>query len=118
MSPVSSSTIGEIPDRFTHKSHFIYKILTTRSQIPLRLGVMKKILIVAFSAGWLLPLWVSATALFQFMSTEVWPRMAAGGSPLNSFPFLQFSSQAFTLACIWLACVIGFWAWRAFPSKL
>jgi hypothetical protein len=84
---------------------------------PPQSEAMKRILIAIFSAGWLLPLWVSASAMFQFLSAEVWPRLA-GQQPLNSFPFLHFSSQAFTVACIWLASVIIFWAWRLHPQRL
>jgi hypothetical protein len=50
--------------------------------------------------------------MFQFLSAEVLPRLE-GQQPVNSFPFVQFSAQAFTSACIWLAAVIIFWAWRA-----
>jgi hypothetical protein len=83
---------------------------------------MKRIFIAIFSAGWLLPLWVSASVMFQFLSAEVLPRLA-GQQPVNSFPFVQFSAQAFTGACIWLGVVIIFWAWRAAaasfsPSKI
>jgi len=73
---------------------------------------MKRILIAVFSAGWLLPLGVSASVMFQFLSAEVLPRLA-GQQPVNSFPFVQFSAQTFTGACIWLGAVIIFWTWRA-----
>jgi len=72
---------------------------------------MRRILIALFSAGWLVPLWISADSMFTFFNSELWPRLR-GGNPLNSFPFIQFSEQAFTIACVWLAAVITFWAWR------
>jgi hypothetical protein len=75
---------------------------------------MRRILIAILSAGWLLPLWLSAFTMFQYLSEEVWPRLA-GRQPINSFPFVEFSSQAFTVACVWLALVIVFWAWRVNP---
>ena len=56
---------------------------------------MKRILIAIFLAGWLLPLWVSASVLFQFLESEVLPRLA-GEQPVNSFPFVEFSESAFT----------------------
>jgi hypothetical protein len=91
----------------THKN-FDYGLSGDRSIMP----PMKRILIAVFSAGWLLPLWVSASVMFQFLSAEVLPRLA-GQQPVNSFSFVQFSAQAFTAACVWLGAVIIFWAWRA-----
>jgi hypothetical protein len=73
---------------------------------------MKRILIAMFSAGWLLPWWASASLMFQWLSAEALPRLA-GQQPVNSFPFVRFSAQAFTGACLWLGAVILFWAWRA-----
>ncbi len=73
---------------------------------------MKRILIAIVSAGWLLPLWMSASVMFQFLSAEVLPRLAGQG-PINTFPYVQFSEQAFTAASIWLGAVIMYWAWRA-----
>jgi hypothetical protein len=78
---------------------------------------MKRILIAILSAGWLLPFWVSASTMFQFLNAEVVPRLA-GQQPINSFPFVQFSLQAFSIACVWLALVIVFWAWRVHPQVL
>jgi hypothetical protein len=72
---------------------------------------MVRALIVIFSAGWLIPLWVSANAMYSFFDLELWPRLR-GVVPLNSFPFVRFSEQAFTMACIWLGLVIVFWSWR------
>jgi hypothetical protein len=72
---------------------------------------MRRILIGAFSTGWLLPMWLSAQSMFTFFDAEVWPRLR-GQSPGNSFPFVQFSYQAFTVGIVWLAAVVFFWAWR------
>ena len=72
---------------------------------------MRRLLITLFSAGWLIPFWISAHSMFAFLNAELWPRLR-GEHPLNSFPFIQFSEQAFTIALVWLAAVIAFWAWR------
>jgi hypothetical protein len=56
-------------------------------------------------------MWLSAYTYLGFMQDEVWPRLA-GQHPENSFPFLQFCQQIFTIGCIWLAVVILFWTWR------
>jgi hypothetical protein len=72
---------------------------------------MLRILIAMFSAGWLLPLWLSANSMFTFFNVELWPRLR-GENPLNSFPFVHFSERAFTVSCVWLAAVIVFWTWR------
>ena len=72
---------------------------------------MLRALVAIFSAGWIIPLCVSASSMFTFFSQEVLPRLR-GEHPLNSFPFVHFSEQAFMVACIWLAAVILFWSWR------
>jgi hypothetical protein len=74
-------------------------------------SIMRRLLIAAFSTGWLLPMWISAQSLYTFLDAEVWPRLR-GQEPLNSFPFVHFSLQAFTVAVVWLAAVVFFWAWR------
>jgi len=72
---------------------------------------MKRLLIAAFSTGWLFPIWVSAHVFFAFIHAEAWP-LWLGQHPDNSLDFVQFSEQSFTIGCIWLAAVIFFWAWR------
>lgn len=73
--------------------------------------MLRRLLIALFSAGWLVPLWISAYSMFAFCNGELWPRLR-GEHPLNSFPFIRFSEQVFTFAFVWLAAVIAFWAWR------
>ena len=77
---------------------------------------MRRIAIAMFSTGWLLPMWLSGQSVFAFVDAEVWPRLL-GQTPANSFPFLDFGLKAFTLAMLWLATVVFFWAWRLGGSK-
>ena len=72
---------------------------------------MRRIAIAIFSTGWLLPIWLSGQSVFTFLEAEVWPRLR-GQTPVNSFPFLHFGLQAFTVGMLWLAAVVFFWAWR------
>jgi hypothetical protein len=72
--------------------------------------------IAIFSAGWLFPLWLSATSMYRFFSVELLPRLD-GKHPLNSFPPLQFSEEALVVALLWLAAVIMFWSWRFTEPK-
>ena len=74
--------------------------------------MLRRLLIALFSTGWLAPLWISADSMFAFFNGELWPRLR-GEHPLNSFPFIQFSERASTIAFVWLAAVIAFWAWRS-----
>jgi len=73
--------------------------------------IMRRLLIAAFSTGWLIPAWLSGSSLFAFLDAEIWPRLR-GQKPDNSFPYVDFSHQAFTAAVIWLAAVVFFWSWR------
>jgi hypothetical protein len=76
-----------------------------------------RFLIAAFSAGWLLPIWLSADCFLSFVNAEIWPRLN-GEHPINSFTYIRFVTQAFTVGIIWLAAVVFFWAWRlAGPGK-
>ncbi len=72
------------------------------------LGLVLKVL---FSIGWLLPIWVFVNTLFSFLGSELYP-LLLGKKPLNSFPFLDVSFQAFTIGCLWLAAVLIFWIVR------
>lgn len=66
---------------------------------------------VLFSVGWLVPVWMSFSSLLSFLGSELYP-LLQGKKPLNSFPFLDFSFQAFTVGCLWLAAVLIFWIVR------
>ena len=99
-------------ERLTLGEYFSDNPLT---YFALQLSPWNESLSLFFLAGWLLPLWVSASVLFQFLESEVLPRLA-GEQPANSFPFVEFSALAFTGACIWLGAVILFWVWRAIRS--
>lgn len=72
---------------------------------------MQRVLIVAFSSGWLLPMWVAGNTFLHFVEVEIWPALR-GEQPGNSFPFIHFASQSFAFACAWLAVVVAWWAWR------
>lgn len=78
------------------------------------LGLVLKIL---FSIGWLLPIWISVNSLISFLGSELYP-LLLGEKPLNSFPFLGFSFQSFTIGCLWLAAVLIFWIVRMERSIL
>ena len=77
---------------------------------------MRRILIIIFTAGWLLHTWLSIGTYFDFINSEAWPRLR-GESPLNDFPFIEFSSVTMTIAIVWLALAIIFWSWRATENK-
>ena len=72
---------------------------------------MRRLLIAAFSMGWLLPMWAAVSTVLDFLHVEAWP-LWRGEHPVNSFPFIQFASQAFAIGLVWLAAVIAWWAWR------
>lgn len=56
-------------------------------------------------------MWLSGQSVFTFLNAEVWPRLR-DQDPANSFPYLDFGLQAFTVGILWLAVVIVFWTWR------
>ena len=70
-----------------------------------------KALLALLSAGWLVPLWLGIGTYLTFVRYEVWP-LLEGQHPLNSFPFLDFTSRCLTISIAWLGLVIVFWAYR------
>jgi hypothetical protein len=73
-------------------------------------------LVALFSAGWLIPLWVSVRTYLDFMQFEIRPAVL-GHPEMNSFPFLNTSKNTFTIACVWLGMVILFWSHRALSPR-
>ena len=72
---------------------------------------MRRLLVSAFSVGWLLPMWAAGSTVLDFLQVEAWP-LWRGEHPVNSFPFIRFASQTFAIGSVWLAAVIAWWAWR------
>lgn len=69
-------------------------------------------LIALLSAGWLLPMWMAAWTMLEFIELELWPLLLQQPK-LNSFPFLDFAGDCLTVAVLWLGLVIAGWAWVA-----
>lgn len=67
-----------------------------------------------FSAAWLLPLGLGVNAYLRFVQAELLPLLTGHHYPQNSFPFLAFSRECFTVAFIWLGLVIMAWAYWGF----
>ena len=68
--------------------------------------------IVILSCGWILPAWLSAVVVLDYLSAELHPAML-GRQPLNSFPFLTFGRDCLGVAAAWIAAAAIFWSWRA-----
>jgi hypothetical protein len=58
-----------------------------------------------FSAGWLLPLWISVGIYLHSLPGEAGP-----GS--DKVIYIDSGYRAFTISVAWLTLVILFWAWR------
>lgn len=72
------------------------------------LSALKYLFFIVLSAGWILPLFLSLRSILSWGRAEVGPRLA-GESPINSFPFLQFSSDMLGISLGWLALAIAVW---------
>lgn len=62
------------------------------------------------TAGWIFPLALACQTYFEFWQLEAWP-LLRGGSPTNSFPFLEFAKECFQAALLWLGLVVFAWAY-------
>ena len=74
--------------------------------------ILKHILIVIFSVGWLVPLRISAYFYLGFIGGELRPYIMGKEFSQNSVPFVEIAMEAFTISLIWLSMVIIFWIWN------
>ena len=63
------------------------------------------------SVGWLVPLWLGAYSCLELWRVEISPLLAHTQPPLHSFPYLEFATNCFALAFIWLSLVGFCWAY-------
>jgi hypothetical protein len=71
---------------------------------------LNKIILVAFSAGWLVPMWLAAWLFADFWQGEGWPRLL-GQRPGNSFEWFGPIKSCLNLGFAWLAAAIAYWSW-------
>ena len=83
----------------------------------------KRIVIAFFSAGWVIPAFLSYDAYLKH-SADYHSR-GLSGAFVNSFPFLQLSKQMLAISVSWLFLIILGWAYvvagafgGALPNKL
>ena len=81
-----------------------------RNQTALRWGRLALrgtlfILLVLLSAGWLVPMFLAVMSLVVSCRQQ-----ELGTWRHNSFPYLHFAEQAFTVAFIWLAAAVLTWS--------
>jgi hypothetical protein len=69
----------------------------------------KRIVIAFFSAGWVIPAFLSCDAYLEHLA-DIHSR-GLSGAFANSFPFLQFSKQMLAISASWLFLVILAWAY-------
>ena len=69
---------------------------------------MKKIILILLSAGWVVPLYLSILNIIRWGTAES-SQTLGGDTQLNSFPFLHYSEQSLTIACVWLLAVLVYW---------
>ena len=72
--------------------------------------ILLRCFLVVFSAGWVFPFWLAGAAYLNFVQIEAWP-LWRGETPINSFPFLRFVSNALFIGCGWLMLALAFWTW-------
>ena len=71
---------------------------------------LKQVLLVAFSAGWLVPIWLAAWLFADFWQVEGLPRLM-GQQPGNSFEWFGLIKDCLNLGFAWLAAVVAYWSW-------
>jgi len=74
-----------------------------------------RFLVAIFSAGWLIPLWLAVHTYLSFWQAEAWP-LLLGQHPMNSFPFIHFADQYFSITFVWLAVVVFGWSYAGYAA--
>jgi hypothetical protein len=68
------------------------------------------ILLWVVSVGWLVPLGLSASLAWSWLTTEVAPLIYGARPQLNSFPLLADSQRLFWVGFLWASLVIAGWS--------
>ena len=71
---------------------------------------LKKVLVAAFSIGWITPLWLAAWLFVDFWQVEGWPHLL-GLQPGNSFEWFGPIKSCLNFGFAWLAAVLAYWLW-------
>jgi hypothetical protein len=71
---------------------------------------LKRLLIVAFSVGWLAPTWLAAWLFVDFWQVEGYPHLL-GQQPGDSFEWFGPTKSCLNLAFAWLAAAVAYWSW-------
>ncbi len=74
--------------------------------------IVRRILIILASVGWLVPLCASFAAIYHFLHDVVWPQAAWGQRFVYPFHPIEFADEAFYFSMAWLGAVIVGWTIR------
>jgi hypothetical protein len=71
--------------------------------------LLRRILVVVGSVGWLAPLCVSFWAIYDYLCNVVWPKAAFGKEYYGSWHPVSFADELFYFSMGWLAVVLVCW---------
>ena len=71
---------------------------------------LRVVLVVLFSAGWLVPLLLAGHFLDQWVHTDLAPRIYGLAPIQHGFPYLGAAETSFWAGCYWLVAVVVFWS--------
>lgn len=77
---------------------------------------LRAIVLATLSTGWLVPMYLGVSAYLEFWRVEAWP-LLAGHQPMNSFPFLAFSSRCIAGSMVWLGLVLFSWTYAMSKAR-
>ena len=77
-----------------------------------RIVLLRRLILVIGSCGWLLPLWGAYQSYLTFIRNEVVSPLFNNPHP-SAVNFGDISSVLASTAAVWLAVVIAHWAWVA-----
>ncbi len=74
---------------------------------------MKKVFVLIFSVGWLVPAWIGFRSFHSWVRLVVRPKLQPefyDNIPITSFPHYEFAHQLWIIAGLWLTVVVISWA--------
>jgi hypothetical protein len=74
------------------------------------MSMLRRILVVLATVGWLAPLYLSYWFTYDFLWNVVWPAAAFGKPYMSSFHPFEYADELFYVSMLWLAVVLVGWS--------
>jgi hypothetical protein len=77
---------------------------------------LKRLWLVAFSIGWLFPIWLAAWLFVDFWQVEGYPQLL-GQQRGNSLEWFGLIKDCLSLGFAWMAAAAAYWSWMGMRNR-